>query len=138
MKAVDSKTYVVDASWEMLYLLPDEANARMGVLADKLFQVDANELVAPPLLPFEVGNALKMSVKRNRISEKLASIEYKKYFKMPIKYLEVDWDKVLKFSIKNNLNYYDGVYVWLALEKKAELLTLDEEMKKVWERLRVN
>ena len=79
-----------------------------------------------------------MTVRRKRITKEEAVIQFKKYLQMPINYLEIDWVQVVEMAMENDLTYYDAAYVWLALEKKAELLTLDEKMKKVFGKLKGN
>lgn len=122
-------TYVVDASFVMSFLLPDEQNSAANLIFQKYINQDLI-LIAPVLLPFEVLNGLKMAVKRKRISEKEAVKLMKLFLNYKIDLAEVDFEQVFDLAIRKKLTVYDASYLALAKIKHAPLLTCDENLQK--------
>ena len=59
--------FVVDSSAALPWLLEDEKTAASEALLDRLIS-GGERAVAPPLLRYEVSNAMAMAVKRKRIA----------------------------------------------------------------------
>ena len=127
---------VIDASWWLAYLLPDETEQVNLIEMDEMVRVAQVRFIAPGLLRFEIGNAIRMNIVRKRLEMGLGLVLYKKFSQLKIKYQEVDIPATLQLAVENKLTVYDAAYMWLAIEEKAELLTLDEKMKQVWQKLR--
>lgn len=120
------KNFVIDASYILEYLLPDEKNPK----SDIFFEMHAQgkiELFSTQLLPFEVVNFLKVARKRKRIAEIDAKKLTKSFFKLNINLEGIDFLDVLKIALKENLSVYDASYLSLAKFKKIKILTLDKK-----------
>jgi len=129
--AENTKKVVVDASVILAKLLPDE---KQSSKVKKLFisfgrrEVD---FIAPQLLKFEISNALKSAVKQKRLTQLVAEKLLAAFLELPVIYQEVDFLEVLKTALKENLSAYDAAYVYLAMEKKTALVSLDQRLIKV-------
>jgi len=109
---------VVDASYALSWLLPDE-NKPLTKVGQK---------IAPTLLPYEVTNALKMAVLRGRINEDLAQRLLNEFLNWQINYQGVDYNEVIQIATRGKLSAYDASYVYLARKMKCELLTWDKKL----------
>ena len=117
--------FVIDASFILSFLLDE--TSKVDALIERL-QRDEVTCIAPSLLWFEVANGLRSAVVRKRLSEKLALQLYTNFLMLGIDPVDVHYDEVLKFSMKNKISCYDGAYAWLSKNQKAGLLTLDNKL----------
>ncbi len=87
-----------------------------------------HELIAPEVLPFEIGNALSALLKRQRITpEELADIWYATQ-KIPVDLRRIDIPQALEIASKFNIYAYDAYFLTCALSLNSPLLTLDRRM----------
>lgn len=126
---IESKTAaVIDASYLLTYLLPDEADATVN----KFFKdVSSITLYAPKLLEYEVANGVASAMKYRRINKSEGSEAWHFFKKLPIRYLEADLEKAIEISTSHNLSVYDASYIAIAQEHGCKLFTLDKKMKKL-------
>lgn len=119
--------FVIDASFVLAFLLPDEYIQNVD---NKFALYSQNKIhfFSTYLLPFEVLNALKVAVLRKRLDKNLAIKLASNFFDYKITLIKTDLDKSLQFAIKNNLTVYDASYVYLAKSKNIPLLTLDKRL----------
>jgi len=84
------------------------------------------ELVAPPSLPWEIGNAFSAMLKRKRITleQGLKAVEI--YMSIPIRFAEVELDESLKIASALGIYAYDAYLVRCALKYNCPLLSLDQ------------
>ncbi len=127
--AANIKNFVLDASFLLSVLLPDEQGTRVAKESSKLLIDENNIFFAPRLLEFEVLNSIKSAIISKRIKKNLIGDVLDAFEKTRIKYLDIDKKKVLNLSIKKNLTFYDASYLYLAKTNKAKLLTLDKKLK---------
>lgn len=118
VESMKVKSVVVDASYVLDLLLPDETRA----------MTELTHAVAPQLLVFEVTNAIKMAVVRKRVTAKVAIALLNEFEGWKIKLLDVSASEVLELALVSDLSVYDASYLWLAREQKAELLTWDKKL----------
>lgn len=109
---------VIDASYVLSWLMPDENNPKTNV----------GQKVAPSLLPYEVINAMKSAVMRGRLKESLAQKLITEFLSWGIEYSPVNYEEVLPLAVKHNLSGYDAAYLYLAKKMKCELLTWDKKL----------
>ena len=126
---VNGKTFIVDSSFVLASLLPDEEKILPKAAFDQ-FVLGKISLVSTVLLPFEVINGVKMSVVRKRINENEATELTDRFLKLKLELLNVDFKEALILSIKEELTIYDASYLWLAREKDYPLLSLDKHLQK--------
>ena len=114
-----------------------DASALMPILIDepeKVYIVNASkncELMAPYILPYEIGNALTRLKKRQILNEKQIIAVFKDFKKIPLRLLEVDIENALKIACKYAIYAYDAYYLEMAYRLNLPILTLDELMKKI-------
>jgi predicted nucleic acid-binding protein len=92
--------------------------------------LDGRELDAPHLIDLEVSNALRRWVSRGEVSEAFASRALDSFMTMPItRYAHYPLLGEI-WALRHNLTAYDAAYLALARHLDAELLTMDEGLKK--------
>jgi predicted nucleic acid-binding protein len=97
----------------------------------KLVQLTQNaNLIAPPSIHWEIGNAFSAMFKRNRValSEAVRAIEA--YQKIPVRFVDVEIEESLKLASTLNIYAYDAYLIRCATKYKAPLLTLDQSLIK--------
>ena len=95
----------------------------------KLVQLTQNaNLIAPPSIHWEIGNAFSAMFKRNRValSEAVRAIEA--YQKIPVRFVDVEIEESLKLASTLNIYAYDAYLIRCATKYKAPLLTLDQSL----------
>jgi predicted nucleic acid-binding protein len=88
-----------------------------------------NTLIGPGSIPWEIGNAFSAMFKQNRLTLKEAQKGLAIFQSIPIRYMEADFDNVLKLSKKTNMYAYDAYFLDCAIRRKAPLLTLDRSLQ---------
>lgn len=130
MKDENFKTFLVDASFVLSYLLPDEEKD-----FSKPFFMDFKEgkitFISSPILEMEVINGIKSAVKSKRIHKKFALSLLKKFLAMTIELLKINLTEIFELALEENLSVYDASYLWLSKDKGVPLLTLDKFMQKI-------
>ena len=123
-------TIVVDASavGAMLFNEPEGATIRAHIRDETL--------VAPELIDYELANICVKRMRRysDEAAETLALLEGLHH--VPIARVRVPAGQVAELAAQTNLSAYDAAYLWLALSRDAELVTLDQRLADVEQRLR--
>src|SRR5258706_3084655 len=125
------KSYVVDASFILSYLLPDEETDPNTRKLFELFKKGEVVFYAPYIISFEICNSLKTAVIRKRLTFQQAQKLIKVFLKYGILFELTDLSKTFLTAHKFNITSYDASYIQLAKAKKTLLLTLDAKMKEV-------
>ena len=86
------------------------------------------QLAAPPVLPYEVANALSALVKRKAINSAEAAAAWDAVAGMPVELVEFDIRAALLLAIRFGLYAYDAFYIQCCLEAKLPLISLDNRM----------
>ena len=86
------------------------------------------DLIAPPSLHWEIGNAFSAMFRRKRISLEQSRLALAQYSKIPIRFHEVDLYSALEIAEQLELYAYDAYFLSCALNLKASLLTLDQQL----------
>lgn len=125
------KKYVLDASSVLRYLLEEEINLITKriekVLKDT--QKGKAKLFSSHLLPLEVGNGLRFTLK----DEKLAEAAFDIFLKLPVDLLPFSkalLQKILSQSYLLKTTFYDTSYHLLAKTRGATFVTSDREYYK--------
>lgn len=129
MPAEESTNFIIDASFVLTRLLPDETSPYV----DKIFNEFAEGKInffASSILPLEIINGLKYAYPK-RITKKQVIKLIEDFINFGIKYLELDLGKVFEISISQNLSVYDASYLYLSKKEKFPLLTMDEKLKRI-------
>ena len=86
-------------------------------------------LMAPEVLPFEVGNALVAMRKRGRLEEELVLPAWEAARKIPIRLVAVEIATAIVTALELGIYAYDAYYLQCARAYRRPLLTLDRLMR---------
>lgn len=126
----ENSSYVIDSSFILAYLLPDETSSNVQHIFDRL-KKEPIILVAPCIFPFEVFNGIQTALIRKRIKPNLAKKLGEKFLKIAVRFDDVDLLRVASIAQRQLLTIYDASYVYLSENLNMPLLTLDEKLKKL-------
>ncbi len=96
-----------------------------------------HELIAPEILPFELGNALSAMVKRGRLSRKEALQAYGMAQRIPVTLRVVDIPGALALATAERIYAYDAYFLECARSFSSPLLTLDRPLREVARKIHV-
>jgi len=88
-------------------------------------------IIAPEILPYEIGNALTAMVKRKQITPNEAMSALGIANKIPVRLAQVDIPQALKLALDFNIYAYDAYFLHCAKSSSCPLITLDNRMKQV-------
>ena len=121
---------VVDASIALRWVLKDEKEARVDAVLEHWADT-LTEMIAPPLFPAEVTNALYLSIKRKRLTLEEAELALRTIMQIGVEIAEPSglytWSLELAASYSAT-NAYDAQYVASAEMENCELWTADERL----------
>ena len=92
---------------------------------------NGQELIAPYILPFEIGNALSALIKRGRLSGREVIAVYDEIQKIPVEMCAIDIKKALAIACQYSIYAYDAYFLECALAVRCPILTLDVTMKNI-------
>lgn len=92
---------------------------------------DGHDLVAPDVLPYEIGNALSSLVRRNIVSERQLAAAWDAAAGVPVELAAIDVRAALLLAGHFRIYAYDAYFLQCARETNSPLLTLDRGMKRV-------
>ncbi len=90
-----------------------------------------HELVAPAVLPFEIGNALTAMLKRGAVSPEQVPAVWNAVQAVPVELREPDVSAALRLAVRFRVYAYDAYFLECALSWRLPLLTLDQGMKHI-------
>ena len=88
-------------------------------------------IIAPEILPYEIGNALTAMVKRKQITQNEAVSVLGIANLIPVRLASVDIPQALKLALDFNIYAYDAYFLHCAKASSCPILTLDNRMKQV-------
>lgn len=99
---------------------------------DKIIELTLGyDLIAPNILPFEIGNVLSEMLKRNRLEpEELLSV-WDATQQIPVDLRSINIREALKIASKFNIYAYDAYFLVCAISLHCPLITLDRRMIEV-------
>ena len=89
------------------------------------------ELVAPEVLPFEIGNALMAMMKKSVLQADEVASSWEIVQHIPVDLRQIDIKSALKIAIKFNIYAYGAYFLECADSLRSPLLTLDRGMKRI-------
>lgn len=99
---------------------------------DKIIQLtEGHDLIAPDVLPFEIGNALTAMMKKSVLDKKEVESAWAIVQQIPVDLRQTDIKSALRIAIKFNLYAYDAYFLRCAENLRIPLLTLDLGMQRV-------
>lgn len=121
-------SFIVDASFVLSFLLPDEQNSGADQIFERFHKGEV-QLLAPLILPFEVFNGLTSTLLSKRLTQSKTENLVKRFLDLQIPLAEIDPLETFGLTVKNKLTFYDAAYLYLAKVKQLPLLSLDERLK---------
>ncbi|MGY4707504.1 type II toxin-antitoxin system VapC family toxin [Candidatus Bipolaricaulota sp. J31] len=122
--------FVLDASVTLSWAFREELNAYTRTVLRSLKRVEA---LVPEIWPLEVGNALLVAERRNRVG--FADITRFLSFLQELPIVveqtgpELIFGEVLLLAREQGLSVYDAAYLDLALRRGLPLATQDQKLK---------
>ena len=95
-------------------------------------------LIAPDVLLYEIGNALSAMMKRQRLTYQQATKALGIIELIPVVLEKADIMQALEISYRFNMYAYDAYYLEVAQRLRVSLMTLDQKMKSIGNRLNIN
>ena len=92
---------------------------------------EGHELIAPDVLPFEIGNALTAMMKKNALRKDEVVSAWEIVQQIPVDLRHTDIKSALSIAIKFNLYAYDAYFLECAENLRSPMLTLDIGMQRV-------
>lgn len=89
------------------------------------------DLVAPDVLPFEIGNALTSMMKRKTLQADEVASSWDIIQHIPVDLRCIDIKSALKIAMKYNIYAYDAYFLECADSLRCPLITLDLGMKRI-------
>ena len=88
-----------------------------------------HELVAPEVLPFEIGNALTAMMKKRTLKTDELTSAWDIVQAIPVELRPIDIRSALEIASQFNIYAYDAYFIECAVSLRCPLLTLDQRMK---------
>ncbi len=95
------------------------------------------DVIAPEILPYEIGNVLSAMIKRKQINGKEAILAQEKASLIPVRLVSIDIQQALMLAIKFNIYAYDAYFLQCAKSLSYPLISLDKRMKQVAKKLNI-
>jgi len=92
-------------------------------------------LLAPEVLPYEIGNALIAMRKKGRVTDREMLRAYDISARIAVRLVLVKIPDALKIAIRFNIYAYDAYYLQCCFETQLPLISLDERMCSIARRL---
>jgi predicted nucleic acid-binding protein len=90
-----------------------------------------HDLVAPEVLPFELGNALTDMMKKGVLRPSQVTVAWDSVQVIPVELRRIDVRSALGIAAKFRTYAYDAYFLECALSLRLPLLTLDGDMRRV-------
>ena len=90
-----------------------------------------HELVAPEVLPFEIGNSLSAMVKRGRLTQEESFAVYDIIKQVPVELRKVDIRQSIRIATEYKIYAYDAYWLECARKINCSIITLDKQMRMV-------
>ena len=89
------------------------------------------DLIAPEVLPFEIGNALTAMMKKSVLKADEVASSWEIVQRIPVDLRSINIESALKIATKFNIYAYDAYFLECADSLRSPLLTLDSGMKRI-------
>jgi predicted nucleic acid-binding protein len=99
---------------------------------DKIIKLTVgHDLVAPDILPFELGNTLSAMFKRHRLNRDELLSAWDAIQQIPVDLRSVDIRESLEIALQFDIYAYDAYFLICAISLHSPLITLDRRMIEV-------
>ena len=90
-----------------------------------------HDLIAPDMLPFELGNALSSLYRRKRLNRSDVLKIWDSLMDIPVELKPIEVRSALEIAIESNVYAYDAYFLECAKHWRCPLLTLDRKLEAV-------
>lgn len=90
-----------------------------------------SELIAPGSLSWEIGNALVLGMRENRLTLEMATDALRKYQNIPIRTVPIERVDALEIAAAEEIYAYDAYMLACAHRHSAPLLSLDLPLRSI-------
>lgn len=119
------KAYTLDASVAIAWYLPESFSAQARRWQRKLLEQEVRMLI-PRLHLWEVANVLRTYVRRHELAAEQAREVYELHRQAPLEEVDPSPAGVLDTALQYDTTAYDAVYIALAQQSDAPLLTAEK------------
>lgn len=134
---LDVTSFILDASIAAKWLigLADEPFLGQSYQVLRDYEDNAIRLVAPSLIHFELGHALRRAAIRERITWDAAQLGLQRFLALPLQTIDSDelLAAALAMSERYRCSFYDGLYLALAEITHYPLIHSDERLHNLLE-----
>lgn len=123
-------TLVVDASAISAIVFGEAEGATIAA------HIDGESLVAPSLFDYEMVNIGWKKMRRHPDKHATLIAAMSRVPSLPILKVEVPVGELFALATETGLTAYDASYLWLALSRDLELVTLDNHLARVNQAMR--
>jgi predicted nucleic acid-binding protein len=95
-------------------------------------------IVSPNMVSYEIANGLTKMMKKKVIEKERMINAFSYYKRIPIKQIEVDFEKALEIAWDYKIYSYDACYLESAKRLGLPLLTFDSSMARIGKELGIN
>ena len=99
---------------------------------------EGHDIIAPDVLPFEIGNALTAMMKKNALTTEEVESAWEMVQQIPVDLRQTNIKSALRIAIQFNLYAYDAYFLECAENLRSPLLTLDLGMQRVAREMGIN
>lgn len=114
--------FVLDTSVALAWYVPESASRAARPYLDRLLR-GAMQCLVPNLHFWEFANVLRTRVRRGELTEEVAREVFDLHLDLDLELAEPDRRRVLEVALEYGATVYDAVYIALALDRDATLLT---------------
>lgn len=126
-----SASWVLDASMTLAWCFGEESTPSSRALLGSLLREECKAVV-PSLWPYEVGNGLRMAVRRRRVSIDQCDRLLSFVSLLPVEMVELTTGHIFgamaKLAEREKLTLYDASYLYLASQDSLPLVSLDRSL----------
>ncbi len=99
---------------------------------DKIIRLtEGHDLIAPDVLPFEIGNALTAMMKKNALKKEEVALVWEVVQQIPVDLRHTDIKAALSIAVRYNIYAYDAYFLECTDNLRSPLLTLELGMQRV-------
>jgi predicted nucleic acid-binding protein len=85
-------------------------------------------ILAPEVLPYEIGNALIVMKRRGRLNEQEINRAFDISQKIAVRLVPIKIDQAINIALRCNVFAYDAYYLQCCVENSLSLISLDDRM----------
>ena len=128
---------VIDASIASAWCFPDEQTDYTKAVFQAVSS-SAVDTVAPRLWAYEIRNSVLMGIRRGRISKPDSEQFLLSLNELNVRLSEpASYDEVFSLAQEHGLTVYDAAYLELAIHERLPLASLDRQLVRAAEAIRV-